>query len=70
METPILRIESKKYTGESTVVSMRMPRDMVKEIDEIATATGYTRTELMMLCLEFSLQHMEIIQKQEKRKGE
>lgn len=69
METPILRIESKKYTGESTVVSMRMPRDMVKEIDEIATATGYTRTELMMLCLEFSLQHMEIIQKQEKRKG-
>lgn len=70
METPILRIESKKYTGESTVVSMRMPRDMVKEIDEIATATGYTRTELMMLCLEFSLQHMEVIQKQEKRKGE
>lgn len=70
METPILRIESKKYTGESTVVSMRMPRDMVKEIDEIATATGYTRTELMMLCLEFSLQHMEVIQKKEKRKGE
>lgn len=64
MEMPILKIEPKKYTGESTVVSMRMPRDMVKELDTIAAATGYTRTELMMLCFEFSLQHMEIVQKQ------
>ena len=63
MEEPTLRIEPKKYTGESTVVSMRMPRDMVQEIDGIAAATGYTRTELMMLCLEFSLQHMEIVTK-------
>lgn len=63
MEMPILKIEPKRYTGESTVVSMRMPRDMVKEIDRIAAITGHTRTELMMLCLEFSLKHMEIIQK-------
>lgn len=68
MEIPTLRIEPKKYTGESTVVSMRMPRDMVTEIDDIATATGYTRTELMLLCLEFSMQHMEIVQKQAKEK--
>ncbi len=64
MEIPILKIEPKKYAGESTVVSMRMPRDMVREIDSIAATTGYTRTELMMLCLEFSLNHMEIIQNQ------
>ena len=64
MEIPILKIKPKKYTGESAVVSMRMPRDMVREIDDIAASTGYTRTELMMLCLEFSLNHMEIIQKQ------
>lgn len=64
MEMPILKIKSKKYTGESTVVSMRMPRDMAREIDDIAATTGYTRTELMMLCLEFSLNHMEIIQNQ------
>ncbi len=63
MEIPKLKIEAKKYTGESTVVSMRMPRDMVKELDDIAASTGYTRTELMMFCLEFSLDHMEIIQK-------
>lgn len=66
MEIPTLKIKPKKYTSESTVVSMRMPRDMVKELDEIAAGTGYTRTELMMLCLEFSLQHMEIVQRQAK----
>lgn len=63
-----LKIEPKKYTGESTVVSMRMPRDMVKEIDNIAAMTSHTRTELMMLCLEFSLNHMEIIQKEKCRR--
>ena len=64
MEEPTLRIEPKKYIGESTVVSMRMPRDMVQELDQIAAATGYTRTELMMICLEFSMNHMEIVQKE------
>lgn len=68
MEVPKLRIEPKKYTGESTVVSMRMPRDMVKELDDIAASTGYTRTELMMLCLEFSLKNMEIISNQAKER--
>ncbi len=63
MAIPTLKIEPKKYTGESTVVSMRMPRDMVQEIDGIAASTGYTRTELMMLCLEFALRHMEIGEK-------
>lgn len=64
MEHPILKIEPKKYTGESTVVSMRMPRDMVQELDRIAADTGYTRTELMMACLEFSMSHMEIVHKE------
>lgn len=64
MEEPTLRLEPKKYTGESTVVSMRMPRDMVQELDRIAASTGYTRTELVMACLEFSMNHMEIMQKE------
>lgn len=64
MEEPTLRLEPKRYTGESTAVSMRMPRDMVQELDQIAAATGYTRTELMMICLEFSMNHMEIVQKE------
>ncbi len=67
---PKFRIEPKKYMEESTVVSMRMPRDMVRELDGIANTTGYTRTELMMLCLEFSLKHMEVVQKESKERVE
>lgn len=69
MKEPTLRLEPKKYTGESTVVSMRMPRDMVQELDRIAAVIGYTRTELMMICLEFSINHMEIVQKETNRRA-
>ena len=55
-----LRITPKKYTGESTIVSMRIPRDMLRDIDAVAAETGRTRNELMSMCLEFALEHMEI----------
>lgn len=60
MEYPELYIEPKRYTGKSIVVSMRMPKDMIQEFDNIATATGRTRSEVMILYLEFALKHMEI----------
>lgn len=66
----ILRIEPKKHTDESTVVSMRMPYNMVQELDRIAASAGYTRTELMMACLEFSMNHMEIMQKERNKQEE
>jgi metal-responsive CopG/Arc/MetJ family transcriptional regulator len=58
METPKLYIPAKKYTGESTVVSTRLPKDMVAEMDRIAKETGRNRSEVMSLCLEFALEHM------------
>lgn len=60
METPKLHITPKRYTGESTVISMRLPKDMLKELDSIAEKSGRTRNELLMMGLEFALQHMEI----------
>lgn len=58
MEVPKLYISPKKYTGESTVVSTRLPKDMVAQIDRIAKSTGRNRSEVMGLCLEFALEHM------------
>lgn len=66
MESPKLYIGPKKYIGESTVVSMRMPKDMIQEFDDIATATGRTRSEVMTLCLEFALKNMEIVDSEKK----
>lgn len=60
MENPKLQITPKRYSGESTVISMRMPKDMVLDLDKIAEATGRTRNEIMMLCLEYAIDNMEI----------
>ena len=60
MAKPKLQITPKRYSGESTVISMRMPKDMVLDLDKIAEATGRTRNEIMMLCLEYAIDNMEI----------
>lgn len=60
MEKPKLTIPSKKYTEESTVISMRLPKDMLRDIDEAAKVSGRTRNEILAMSLEFALKHMEI----------
>ena len=60
MKRPELRITQKKYTGASTVISARFPKDLVQDIDEVAAQTGRTRNEILQLCMEFALQHMTI----------
>ena len=57
------QITPKKYIGESSVVSLRMPKDMLRDIDEIAAKTGRTRNEFMLMSLEFALDHLEIEEK-------
>ena len=61
MSKPVLRITPKKYGGETTVISMRISREMLRDIDNIAGITGRNRNELMMLSLEFALNNMEIV---------
>lgn len=64
MERPILRISPKKYSGETTIVSMRLAKDLLKDIDAVANVTGRTRNEIMTMSLEFALEHMEIAMKE------
>lgn len=60
MEEKKLVIHPQKYTSESKVVSMRLPVDMLVELDRVAKETGRTRNEIMLLSLEFALQNMVI----------
>lgn len=53
-------VTPRKYTGESTILSMRIPKQMVKDIDAVAAQTGRTRNEFLMMSLEFALDHLEI----------
>ena len=55
-----LIIPSKKYTGETAVVSARLPIDLIKKLDEICDATGRTKNEVIQMCIEFSVENIEI----------
>lgn len=62
MDIPKLQITRKRYSGESTVISMRIPKDMLGDLDKIAEFTGRTRNEILTMSLEFALKHMQIEQ--------
>ena len=60
MEQPVFQIPQKKYREESVVISMRMPKDMLREINEAARLSSRPRNEVLMLALEFAMRHMVI----------
>ncbi|MBQ8217713.1 MAG: hypothetical protein IJZ91_07135 [Oscillospiraceae bacterium] len=60
MQKPKLQITQKKYTEETAIISMRMPKDMLRDIDAVASRTGRTRNEILMLSMEFALDNIEI----------
>lgn len=64
MEKPTLRIAPKKYAGETTIVSMRLSKELLKEIDSVANITGRNRNEILTMSLEFALNHMEVTLKE------
>ena len=67
MADPTLRIAPKKYNGETTIVSMRMAKELLKEIDRVAGLTGHNRNEILTMSLEFALDHMEIEEEKEEK---
>ena len=60
MSSEKLIISSKKYRGDSTVISIRLPDELVKELDKIAEETGRTRNEVIQKCLSFAVDNLEI----------
>ena len=63
MEKKKLIIQPHRDGGETTVISLRLPKEMQKVIDEAAAATGRTRNEIMVMSLEYALDNMEIEEK-------
>ena len=58
-----LIIQPHRYGGETTVISLRLTKEMLKAIDEVAASTGRTRNEIMVMSLEFALDNLEIEEK-------
>ena len=63
MEDAKLIISPKRYSDESQVLSVRMPKGMLKDLDAIAQKTGRTRNEIITKSIEFTLEHLEIADK-------
>lgn len=55
-----LVIRPHKFGGETSVISLRLPKEMLAVIDQVATDTGRTRNEILVLSMEFALENMEI----------
>ncbi len=64
MEDAKFVISPKRYKEESQVFSVRMPKDMLRDIDAVAQKTGRTRNEIFLKCIEFTLEHLEIAEKE------
>lgn len=58
-----LRIQPHRYGGESSVISLRLPKEMLTDIDRVASETGRTRNEILVLSMEYALENMEIEEK-------
>lgn len=55
-----LVVSSKKYKGETSVVSLRLPNDLISKIDDVANQTGRTRNEIISMSIEFALDNLVI----------
>ena len=55
-----LRIQPHRYGGDSTVISLRLPLDMLADVEKVAADTGRTRNEILVMSIEFALANLEI----------
>lgn len=67
MAEPVFRIPKKKYGGDTTVVSMRISRELLTDIDKVADLSGRNRNEILTMSLEFALKHTEILMQEEQK---
>ena len=45
--------------GDKEVISFRVPKDLLTEIDNIASNNSLSRNEFMVQCLEFAISNIE-----------
>ncbi|MCR5149732.1 MAG: ribbon-helix-helix domain-containing protein [Clostridiales bacterium] len=60
MEDKKLVISQKKFSGDSSVLSLRIPNELVSRLDSIAESTKRTRNDIILKCLEYAVENIEI----------
>ncbi len=60
MDDKKLIISQKRFSGDSSVLSLRVPNELVSKLDGIAETTKRTRNDIILKCLEYAVQNIEI----------
>lgn len=55
-----LVIQNKKSNTESTIISMRIQKDLLMEINEVVSKTGNSRNEVLQMCLRFAMDNLQV----------
>ena len=55
-----LVIQARKFGGETSVISVRLPKEMLAAIDKVAADSGRPRNEIIITSLEYALGNTEI----------
>lgn len=55
-----LILKPNKYGSKSSVVSARIPDEMLKMLDEISAETGKSRNKILVAMIDFALENTEI----------
>ena len=61
MSDKFVIVPRKRAFGKTTVVSARLPDDMVKRLDSVAQETGRARNEIMVMAVDYALANLEIL---------
>lgn len=62
-----LKLKPKKYIGTTSVVSLRMPEELIESLDKISTETGRTRNDIIIKCIDFALENIVIESRKEEK---
>ena len=60
MDNKFVARPRKPAFGKTSVVSARLPDEMIEILDEVAKKTGRTRNELIQMCIDIALKNLEI----------
>ena len=54
----------KPAIGKSSVVSVRLPDDMIAQLESVAGQTGRSRNEIIQMAIKFALDNLKIEEQQ------
>lgn len=56
-----LTIKAKKYKGETSTITTRLPLELITKIDEAVKKTGRNRNDIVQRLIEYAVENLEIL---------